>query len=246
MSRDQHNTKPSALRRSSTIPRAKLAHQIVSRLRDEIVSGKWAPGESLPSHVLSAQFGVSHIPIREAFLVLESEGFLSLAPNRMAIVTEPSVEDTRDKLVLLHTLETLAAELAALNATESDLDELSHLHAELDRHFDERDLHGYHRGNLLFHRGIVMAANNQTLADFHQILTSHLEWARIRSQIRAELLPDSPYQHRQIIDCILRRDGAGARRAMDEHSQSFGRVLLQRVEEHAVDHVVDHADTHPL
>jgi DNA-binding GntR family transcriptional regulator len=216
---------------TSVIPRSKLGPLIVARLREEIITGKWAPGESLPSHVLSAQFGVSHIPIREAFLVLESEGFLRLAPNRMAIVTEPTVDDTRGKLVLLSTLESLAAELACMQASEDDLDDLATLHAELEKRFDEHDLTGYHQTNLQFHRRIVIAAHNQTLADFHQILTSHLEWARVRSEIRADLLPNAPEQHAKIIDCILRRDAANARKAMEEHSDEVGRVILQRVEE---------------
>jgi len=48
-------------RSPSKIPRAQLAHQIVSRLREDVINGKWAPGETLPSHVLAAEFGVSHI-----------------------------------------------------------------------------------------------------------------------------------------------------------------------------------------
>ncbi len=118
-------------------------------------------------------------------------------------------------LVLLHTLEALSAELAARHATETDL---SDLHARLDRSFEERDLNGYHATNLLFHRRIVTAAHNQALADFHQILTSHLEWARVRSQMRAELLPTSPGQHKKIIDSILQRNATAARHAMEEHS----------------------------
>lgn len=216
---------------ATAIPRSKLGPLIVARLREEIINGKWAPGESLPSHVLSAQFGVSHIPIREAFLVLESEGFLRLAPNRMAIVTEPTVEDTRGKLVLLSTLESLAAELACAQATEADLDDLAALHAGLEKHFSEQDLASYHQANLRFHRRIVTASHNQTLADFHQILTSHLEWARVRSQIRADMLPQAPGQHARIADCIVRRDAANARKAMEQHSEAVGRVILQRLEE---------------
>ncbi len=217
---------------TSVIPRSKLAHQIVSRVREAIVKGKWAPGESLPTHVVAQEFGVSHIPIREAFLVLESEGFISLAPNRKAIVTEPSIEETRDKLILLHTLEALAAELAASQASKSDLADIKRLQAKLETAFKAKDLRGYHLTNLEFHRRIVLAAKNRTLADFHQILTSHLEWARVRSHIRQDLLPDSPRQHQSIVDSLVRGDAAAARAAMEQHSRSFGSALLHGVEEH--------------
>jgi DNA-binding GntR family transcriptional regulator len=228
----QHN-QPQLGRDSGPAPigRAKLGAQIVERLRDEIIHGGWAPGESLPSHVLSEKYGVSHIPIREAFMVLESEGFVTLAPNRMAIVTEPTVEDTSDKLLLLHTLEALAIELACVRASEEELDGLAALHVHLAASLKECDPGGYHRINLQFHRSIVTAAHNPTLADFHQVLTRHLEWARVRSQIRSEVRPDAFAEHETIVDCLLRRDAAGARRAIESHSEGVRMVLLKRIED---------------
>jgi DNA-binding GntR family transcriptional regulator len=220
-----------AANESSPIARLKLATQIVSRLRDEIIMGKWAPGESLPSHVLSAQFGVSHIPIREAFLVLESEGFLRLAPNRMAIVTEPTFEDTRGKLLLQREFEGLAAALACNRATDEQIEELRRLQAELETRSREHDLVGYHQANLRFHRCIVEAADNQSLANFHQIIIRHLEWARVRSQIRGELLPQALEQHARLIECIAKRDAVGARKATEEHYETVGDFLLERVKD---------------
>lgn len=206
---------------ASNIVRLKLAPQIVERLREEIVSGVWEPGASLPANVLSARYGVSHIPVREALLVLESEGFLSLAPNRMAIVTEPTVEATADKLVLLKALEGLAAELAASHATLDDIAELADMQAGLEATFKARDIQAYHRENQAFHRRLVALSGNAALAEVHQALTRHLEWARVRSKIRAGFLPDAPAQHGEILEYLRQGDGAAARRVAEAH---FGKV----------------------
>ncbi len=213
------------------IVRTKIAPQIVERLREEIVTGIWAPGATLPANVLSAKFGVSHIPVREALLVLESEGFLCLAPNRMAIVTEPTIAATSDKLIVLRNLEGLAAELACEHATEVDRQDLLALQGQLEQCFASQDLAGYHRINQAFHRRLVDAAGNQTLSDFHQTLTRHLEWARVRSGIRAELLQDAPHQHGQIIDCLRPGQGAAARHMAEEHFAAVSEVILRGLRE---------------
>ena len=48
----------------------------VSRaLRDDIIRGVHAPGTRLAEETLSARYGVSRVPVREALRTLEAEGF---------------------------------------------------------------------------------------------------------------------------------------------------------------------------
>lgn len=75
-----------------------IAHQsLVDRVTDElhrsILNGDIAPGSSVSIVELCEQFGVSHIPVREALRRLESEGVLSLRPGRSALVASLSTED---------------------------------------------------------------------------------------------------------------------------------------------------------
>lgn len=210
----------------AALVRVKLAPQIVERLRGEIVSGVWAPGASLPANVLSSRYGVSHIPVREALLVLESEGFLSLAPNRMAIVCEPTIDDTAEKLVLLQDLEGLAAQLAASRVSDADIADLMQMQSDLERRFKARELNEYHTLNQAFHRRVVELSGNASLAEVHQSLTRHLEWARVRSGIRAGLLPDAPVQHGDIIALLRQKDAVGARRQAEAHFAAVSESIL--------------------
>src|SRR5438128_1384470 len=57
-------------------------HQITDRLREDIFSGRLAEGQRLQEAKLSAQFGVSRGPIREALAQLTQEGLLEAKPNR--------------------------------------------------------------------------------------------------------------------------------------------------------------------
>jgi DNA-binding GntR family transcriptional regulator len=204
-----------------------LPRQILARLREEIIAGKWAPGERLPSNVLCARFGVSHIPIREAFKVLEAEGFVVLTPNRAAVVTQPTVQDTAEKLQVLDSLETLAAELVCQNAPDSVLKELSALHSEMSRRFHAGDAAGYYDVNGQFHQRIVECCGNATLAEFHQILSRHIQRAREQANVRESLSQISLQQQDLLIKALRSRNVTAARRAMRDHRASVRRQLLQ-------------------
>ena len=52
---------------------------VYHRVREDIVSGVFAPGERLLISAVAKQYGVSEIPVREAFRVLSQEGSSRLA-----------------------------------------------------------------------------------------------------------------------------------------------------------------------
>ena len=59
-----------------------LKDQIAAVLRQEIAAGSLADGEELTQESVAAALAVSRIPVREAFLQLETEGLLRRLPNR--------------------------------------------------------------------------------------------------------------------------------------------------------------------
>ena len=63
-----------------------LRENLVAALRDDIVSGRLAPGTPLRTEVVMQRFGVSNSPLREAFAQLASEGLVVVQRNRGATV----------------------------------------------------------------------------------------------------------------------------------------------------------------
>jgi DNA-binding GntR family transcriptional regulator len=210
--------------------RTQLAAQIASELREQIIAGEWAPGEAMPSHLLSAAFDVSHIPIREALVMLASEGFLTLRPNRKPVVAEPTVQSTRDKLDVLRSLAGLAAELACTKASDEELAELRQVQRDMERAFRDRDVARYHELNQRSHAFVVRAARNEALQGFHDSLTRHLEWARTLSKIRTDVLRHAPEEHSQIIEALERRDAVAAREITERHYETVSTAILNGLE----------------
>ena len=73
-----------------------LGGQIFNRIRDDILSGNYAPGEELKEATLGKQLGVSRTPVREALRQLDLEGLVEIAPNRGAKVIGISRKDVED------------------------------------------------------------------------------------------------------------------------------------------------------
>ena len=76
-----------------------LGGQIFNRIRDDILSGNYTPGEELKEATLGKQLGVSRTPVREALRQLDLEGLVEIAPNRGAKVIGISRKDVEDILL---------------------------------------------------------------------------------------------------------------------------------------------------
>jgi GntR family transcriptional regulator len=69
--------------------RVPVYEQIANGLRAELVSGKFSPGEKLPTvRTLAINLGVHHNTVAEAYRQLASEGWLELKRHHGAIIRQ--------------------------------------------------------------------------------------------------------------------------------------------------------------
>lgn len=73
-----------------------LAEQIAGRLSERIAAGRYAPGQRVMEQAVSAEFGVSRGPVREALRLLEKDGLVTILPRRGAQVTRLSIPEVRE------------------------------------------------------------------------------------------------------------------------------------------------------
>ncbi|MQA08158.1 MAG: GntR family transcriptional regulator [Pseudonocardiaceae bacterium] len=79
---------PQSLPRNSPV---KLSDQVVGRLEGDIVSGKYRPGDRLPTEAeLCDTLGVSRSVVRDALRTLESMGLVHIQRRHGIVVAEPS------------------------------------------------------------------------------------------------------------------------------------------------------------
>jgi GntR family transcriptional repressor for pyruvate dehydrogenase complex len=124
-------------------------------------------------------------------------------------------------------IESLAAELAALNANAEDHARLRESIADAERKLD--DISAFTRASRRFHLGVAEASHNRVLV-VQLISLQHVSWPTRNPT----LTPDVAYRilnvHKELSTLIEMRDAAGARRLMDDHVKMIGarRVAEQR------------------
>jgi len=131
-----------------------LPEQIAARLSERITAGTYAPGRRVMEQEVSAEFGVSRGPVREALRLLEKDGLVTILPRRGAQVTRLSIAEVReifdiraalnglrdrqiaegpDRVQLLPALEQSVERLARLARNPDDADEYVEMVFELNQ-----------------------------------------------------------------------------------------------------------------
>jgi DNA-binding GntR family transcriptional regulator len=197
--------------------RSGLHEQAAERLRDMIVRGDLAPGAPLVEVELSAALGISRTPVREALKLLAQHGLVELRQNRSPCVRAMRPDEIRELFEALGGLERLAAELAAIRITASELRRLRDLQDEIEREHEVGRREAYFIANRTIHRTIVLAARNAPLAEMHAALLSRAEQVRYFALRLEDRWEQSIAEHREILDALAARDAARAGELLAEH-----------------------------
>jgi GntR family transcriptional repressor for pyruvate dehydrogenase complex len=236
-------------RGGQTVSPNNLTDRITATLRDDIVSGKYAPGGQLPpGRELGQQFGVSITVVREALSRLKADGLVAsrqgkgvFVPNdararpfRLALArgTQHSVLEIFE---LRMGVEVQAASLAAERRTARDLGTMTKCLKAMEpsrRPFDEALV-----ADLAFHQTIAQATRNPLIISFMEFLQPHLHeaiaLARANSAKKVETEAEAYDEHREIFDAIAARDPRRARRAvrlvLDGSLKRLGAARAKRV-----------------
>jgi len=83
-----------------------------------IIEDRLRPGDDLNSVDLSKQFNTSRTPVREALLILEKEGLVTISPRRRPYVTQISLKEVREIYQIRANLYSLVAELIVATASD--------------------------------------------------------------------------------------------------------------------------------
>jgi DNA-binding GntR family transcriptional regulator len=187
-----------------------LVKQIVQGLEKQILDGTFKPGERIIEEDLCRSLGVSRSPIREAFRILESEGFVTHEPRKGISVSEVTPEEAADIYVIRANLESLAIHLAVKKQDPKVLDVLRELHHKMKKAAVQKDLGTYFNLNLKFHETLIQASGNPQLVQL--IKTFGKQTMRYRLEVLSvpNWMSSSMKIHEEIIRSFELGDAARA------------------------------------
>ena len=161
-----------------------IRDKVYSYLKDGILRGEFKSGARLVERNLAEKLNISRTPIREALFRLESEGFVSTVPRKGVVVNKISRDEILEVFMILSSLETLAARLAAQKIDAQTKEEFDVEIEALQRiladpaELDAEELHL--EANLKYNELIGKASKNIRL---HEMLCKLKDYVRAFSNL---------------------------------------------------------------
>ncbi|GAA3796376.1 GntR family transcriptional regulator [Amycolatopsis tucumanensis] len=217
----------SSLRRTSFENKQQLSEKVAAYIREGIMVGQFRAGEYIRTERLAEELGVSPTPVREALMLLGSEGSVRWEPRRGYRVVPLTTRDVGD---LFRVQAFIAGELAARAATElrdEELDLLEETQAKLEQAERDGDFDLVETLNYRIHRTINKASDSARLAVLLGVTVNYVPlgyYASIEGWSSA-----SAHDHSSIFQALRARDPEGARKAMSAHIEHVGGQLVEHL-----------------
>jgi DNA-binding GntR family transcriptional regulator len=186
-------------------------------IENEIIAGRFPPGERLDEVSLAARYGVSRTPIREALHALAASGLLEVRPHRGTIVAEVSPERLFEMFEVMGEMEAMCARHAARRMVEAEYRELDAAHAACGVAAQNEDSDQYYYENERFHFCIYEGSHNGFLAEQCKGLHRRLQpYRRLQLRVRNRMAT-SYREHGEIAAAIKAGKGEEAASLLRHH-----------------------------
>lgn len=210
----------------------------VTDLRALIFSGELPAGSDHLESELAVRLGMSRTPVREAALLLESQGLVALRPRKGVRILPIAPDDMREIYDVLSELECLAVTTAAARKPDSKaLAPLAKALREMDQTLGRDDLEGWAVADEAFHRALVRLGGNSRAMGVAAMMNDQVRRARsVTLHMRPR--PDaSNADHRAVLHAI--RDGAPERAAAlhRAHRQEAKEMIISLLEKHKLSRI---------
>jgi len=203
-----------------------LVGRIAAEIAHDIAEGRLAPGADLNSVEMAARFGTSRTPVREALMLLETEGLVEIPPRRRPRVAQISLEEIEELYGIRAALNKLMLELFVRNAGPDDMARMVALHEEMKTHAAAGRLGEFYDARRALHHHWQQRCGNQSLCDLLGTWKMKLSVARLVGH-RAEEMERSLIDTERLVLACLERDEVLAA-ALAKSMTLFGLEAIKR------------------
>ncbi len=211
-----------------------VADAVHTRLRADLMGGRYAPGEALRLEPLMARYGCGISPLREALNRLAAERLVRAVGQRGFQAAPVSLAEMWDVMRLRQKLEgeALAMAIEAGDARREGevLAAFHRLAKSPPPGHDRADPDSWERSHRDFHCALIAACSSEWLLYFIGILYGHTErYRRIRFErtMPRKLVRDVEAEHRALMDAVLARDKRRAVKLLTEHLEKTATFIAR-------------------
>jgi len=206
-----------------TKPSGASAYDIILASIEE---GELRPGSWLREADLAARLGLSRTPVREALKQLEAEGVIEHRPHQGSVVAQLDYGATVELYFLREILEGAAARLAAIHATDTEIEILRQM-VEEDRNLLDQP-EELTRRNKLFHQRVYRASRNRFLIRALDNMRTTMVLGTTLERGARTTTATAIEDHGNLIDAIASRNPDAAEEVARSHVRGAFKVRLAR------------------
>lgn len=212
-------------------PSKTIAEKVLTALENDILSGRYKPGDRMIETEIASNLGVSRGPVRESLLILEKRGLIKEKKGNAKgrEVASLSKKDFQEFYQFRAFIETQCLIHYSMHNREI-LKELDSMVRDMDPLVKQKDIEGYRKANAAFHHRIVSALGNKKIYDVYQDNDRIISWFRAIT-LYIPRLKKSQEEHKQILDICLRKDLAKIIDSVSKHQMQALNFIEQKLGE---------------
>lgn len=184
-----------------------------------IITGKLKPGDRLKEVDIAENMGISRIPVREALLLLEQEGFIESGPYKNNIVADLNYDEiVQIFLPIRRILETYALRIFIEKATEEQFSFLEYQIRTMEWAINEHNLEKFVEADIKFHECLFDSGDMRSVTSIWSSISNRMRMYFFASaQLLEGKLDNVITAHEELLVCMRNRDFAMAEQKLLAH-----------------------------
>lgn len=213
------------------IQASSLSSQIYLRLRQQLMSARFQPGERLKIRDMASRLGTSETPVREALFQLVKDGALEMKPGYYIRVRRVNLKEYLELREIRLLLEPEAALKALPNIDDAFIEELSSMHDDLVEAERVKDYPRALQANYDFHFSVYRKSGMPHLIEILERL-----WIQV-GPLMTFLYPHGHptyaglHQHVNVLNALKARDKKALGKAFQQDLIEGGRNFVRYLAE---------------
>ncbi|GAA0248030.1 GntR family transcriptional regulator [Cryptosporangium japonicum] len=191
------------------LSRPTSAQQVAAHIRRMIFDQRLRAGERVPQDEIAAELRVSRVPVREAVIALDREGWVTSRPHLGAFVNGLDENSVRDHFELLGLAYGLAARRAVERGTAEGIASLAETAKELQA---TNDADAFTALNTAFLRQVLVLASSRRISAVSRVITTNIVPGNFFAQVPG-VIRIHKRGVRAIVKALKAGDGTGAEAA---------------------------------
>ncbi len=136
--------------------------------------GALEPGASISVNTMIKELGISRTPLREALLLLQEQGFVSILPQRGVKINALSLDDVKDIYEILGGIESRVVLSVFHKIGGNEIQLMNQLNSQIEGWLVKEDIIRHNQANIEFHNVFLDLSENHRLLRYVKNLKMQL------------------------------------------------------------------------